>query len=456
MLTIECESQLNFVTASNIAKRVIDGEPINTPGNMADIFHICRTLSMNKESLPSTESNRTCFVIPYHPLYEVGGLEIGTMQIAKNFIRKGLQADILSKGIYPNVDLSGLHMTDDGIKINGAGRGISDIVQFLLVHHDEYGVIQWMEIFPPTPEQISVYNTNAEQQYLASVLLRALGKKVYLYVATSGNVTNRGVNNPNWISTKKHQPFNILLQNGLTGFNGANRDIFEEYKQAGIKIIPHRQAFIPFGVDIDHFTPAGPEEKARIRETLHLPEDKILILNIGRFVERKRQQILLNVWDTLPQDVRDRACLIFVGGKAGYDHPDSIYSEIRDRIEKTQGAISIDLVDRATMPLYIQASDAMFFPSLREGWPLSIMEVMACGVPVFASDIEGVRDVIVTDKTGFLFDPYSEGQIRDYLMQFIQNPKRFQAAAFAGKDKVVNTWSWDKITDQYSSFYYNE
>lgn len=441
---------VNYSQTERVIRSIASGEVINSPENKTLIFGLARRMSDFRE-VALSERARIALVIPYHPLYEIGGLEIGTMQISRCLKNMNQEVDIVSKAVYPDKNFSGITLTPDGIKVYGVGKGIEEIVPFLISKASQYDVIQWMEIFPPIPEDPDVYNDKAEQQYLASVLFRSMGKRVYLNVATSGNVSRRGVNNPSW--GRIHQPFNALLRVAFTGLNYSNVEIAEEYKKAGLEINESRRKFIPFGVDTDVFKPVNKEQQLLLREELNLPKDKVIFFFLGRFVARKRPDALLNLWNTLSPEVYQKAHLVFIGGGASFGHPDSIYQKMHELISKSSGLTTFDLVPHELIPKYIQACDVMIFPSEKEGWPLALMEGMSCGKLVFASDIEGVRNIIDSPEKGFLFEPQNLAILKQLITEIALKPEEYLCPRENARREVISKYGWQPIAKEYLSFF---
>jgi len=440
-----------YSQAKKVIRSVILGEAINSNKNKALILNLAKQTIYIHE-YPLSKKAKIALVIPYHPLYEIGGLEIGTMQIAKNLMKLGQKVEIVSKAVYPRKDFSGIFYTSDGIRVNGIGKGIEDIISFLFSKVHEYDVIQWMEIFPPIPEKPYIYNDKAEQQYLASVLLRFLGKKVYLYVATSGNVTSRGTNNPLW-NCSFPQSLNVLLKSGFTGFNFANPQIALEYKKIGLKISKRRMAFIPFGVDINKFYPVNKNNQLKLREKLNFPKDKIIFFYLGRFVTRKRPDVLLDIWNTLSSETLKKSHLIFIGGRTAIGQPDSIYGAVQKQILTSKEVTSFDNVSHKQMPKYIQACDIMIFPSEREGWPLALMEAMACGKIILSSNIDCVKNIIDSSDKGLLFETRDFNTMTENIINLSKNFLSYKHLGKNARNTVVYKYSWEIVSKKYLSFF---
>jgi len=301
------------------------------------------------------------------------------------------------------------------------------------------------------------FNDKAEQQYLASVLLRAKGKRTYLYTATSSNVEKRGTNNPNWIEMRKHQPFNALIPAAFTGVNYANPEIKSEYVDAGIEISSSRQQFIPFGVDTVTFKPVvdGVEQKA-LRQKLGLPLDKMIFIYLGRFVQRKRADFLLDVWNQLPDDIHQKAMLVFAGGSAGEGQPDSIYEEMMRILPGVRSTKVLDYVPHEQVASLLKACDVMISPTIREGWPLALLEAMSCGVPVISSRIDGVKMIVQDGINGILITPDSVEELSKAIVDATQSPKHYQKMSLTARASVESTYGWDKISLIYRQFYCRE
>jgi len=422
------------------------------------VYSVARGLKNNlRPEKRFTSESRIALVIPYHPLDETGGLEIGTRMIAQGLHQLGHLVEIISRGHYLHRDWSGEHQTPEGITVRGIGTGIEGINQFLFQHLSRYDVIQWMEIFPPVPEDPEQFNDKAEQQYLASVLLRAKGKRTYLYTATSGNVEKRGTNNPDWIEMRKHQSFNALIPVAFTGVNYANPEIKNEYVDAGIEISSSRQQFIPFGVDTMTFKPVvdGAEQKA-LRRKLGLPLDKMIFIYLGRFVQRKRADFLLDVWSQLPDDIHQKAVLVFAGGSAGEGQPDSIYEEMMRILPGVRSTKVLDYVPHEQVASLLKACDVMISPTIREGWPLALLEAMSCGIPVISSRIDGVKIIVQDGINGTLITPDSGEELSKAIVDATQSPKHYQKMSLTARASVESTYGWDKISLIYRQFYCRE
>ncbi len=358
--------------------------------------------------------------IPYNPLEEIGGLEIGTVRLARSLERIGHTTRIITKGKSGSVE---------GINIAGK-QNMAEICEWLVGNHKEFDILNWMEIFPDGGE--------IDMQCLASGLLRSFGKKVFLMVATSGNLKNRGGTG----FTK------TLVQNTMDGYVISNFGQVLEFENYGIKnnVYP-----IGFGVDTENtFYPAGISEKIELRKKLDLPLDKTIVLFIGRFVERKRPIFLLNAWQSLP-DIYQNAVLVIVG--SGMGQHDSIEKRVIEISKRCKNIILREFSHDLKSADYFRASDIFVLPSDREGQPNVMLEAMASGIPVIGSAIPGITELLKNGENGITFPVDDSKAFADLIKKFVRNKRARKEFGIAGRELICKEKSLDHVARQYQALY---
>jgi starch synthase len=134
-----------------------------------------------------------------------------------------------------------------------------------------------------------------------------------------------------------------------------------------------------------------PERDAATRQALGIPVDAVVVAWHGRVdVSLKGLDVILDAWRLLDRTSPARPHLLLIG--AGQDD-----AELRRRIAESGDDITwVDhyVADRPTMRRYLSCADAWVMASRREGFPMAPLEAMACGVPVVASDVNGVSDIL--------------------------------------------------------------
>ncbi|HET6610652.1 MAG TPA: glycosyltransferase, partial [Kofleriaceae bacterium] len=116
------------------------------------------------------------------------------------------------------------------------------------------------------------------------------------------------------------------------------------------------------------------------------------------------------------------------------------------------GAIHI-LGARSDVPQILAAADALILPSVREGLPLVIPEAMAAGLPVIASAVGGIPDVVIDGETGFLVPSGDEAALRDRMAVLITDRASGKAMGKRGLDRARATYTRERMASEYQSIY---
>ncbi|NMC50401.1 MAG: glycosyltransferase family 4 protein [Desulfovibrio sp.] len=96
-------------------------------------------------------------------------------------------------------------------------------------------------------------------------------------------------------------------------------------------------------------------------------------------------------------------------------------------------------------------SDILVFPSHAEGMPNVVLEAMAGGLPVLASDVMGTNELVVHGETGYLFAPGDSGTFRARLRDLLASPERARRMGLAGRERVVRDYTWEAVARAYES-----
>ncbi|MCC7357375.1 glycosyltransferase family 4 protein [Candidatus Uhrbacteria bacterium] len=192
---------------------------------------------------------------------------------------------------------------------------------------------------------------------------------------------------------------------------------------------------IPFGVDTERFTP-DPINKKRFK----LPDEVKTIGFIGGMDQAhafKGIDILLRAVARLPANIH--AQLTGSGSlQASYE---TLAKElgISERCHFLGRATDDELVYR------YRSMDVCAFPSISsaEAFGLVALEAQACGIPVVASDLPGVRTVVKDKQTGFLVPVKDVEEVAAHIRLLLENTEMRHSFGIAARDHVVQNFSWD-------------
>jgi len=112
-------------------------------------------------------------------------------------------------------------------------------------------------------------------------------------------------------------------------------------------------------------------------------------------------------------------------------------------------------ISDAMLPAVYQSADVLVLPSTArsEAFGVVLLEAMASGIPVIASDLPGVRTVIAEGETGFLVPPDDVATLAERLADLVGNPERRHRMGATARRRVEEWYDWDRIIDQWLNVY---
>ena len=184
-----------------------------------------------------------------------------------------------------------------------------------------------------------------------------------------------------------------------------------------------RMTVIPNGIDLDGITSATPAEDL-------FKQEGYKVLMVSAFRPEKDQQTLIRAVSKLPDDY-----LLYLAGIAETPESQRIMNDCRAQAT----AMGIDdrvhfLGLRADVPALLAAADVIVLSSRHEGMSLSVLEGMASGKPMIASDVEGMRELV--KDAGLLFPPGDAETLAALIRDICENPEKAREIGQRCKVKV--------------------
>ncbi len=236
----------------------------------------------------------------------------------------------------------------------------------------------------------------------------------------------------------------MTLLHAVDRFVVLNRESIAELQAVGLGGVP--AVLAPNGVDARRFTPAGSVERANIRASLGIPEDAPVALFVGRLERRKGLDILLAAWADLLRRGSTARLLIAGPGEVAAWAREAHEDGVEERV--TFLGPRKDVVD-----LY-QAADLFIFPSRAEGCPNAVLEAMASGLPVVATDVAGNREVVGEDgKAGWLVPAEDPAALAEAVATLLSSPALRREVSAAGRARVLEQFDIQRVGAQYLSLY---
>jgi len=179
---------------------------------------------------------------------------------------------------------------------------------------------------------------------------------------------------------------------------------------------------------------------------LGLPDDCRLVAVIGRLWAQKRLKDAVWAADLL-KVIRDDVHLLVIG-----DGPH------RDRLRRFRDQVVIRdtvhlLGHREDVPRFVPHLDALWSSSAYEGQSNAILEAMAAGVPVVATDVPGTRDLILPGRTGYLVPVGDRAALARATQRLLENPDLARELGTAGRRRAVEHFSVGRMVRQHVELY---
>jgi glycosyltransferase involved in cell wall biosynthesis len=220
-----------------------------------------------------------------------------------------------------------------------------------------------------------------------------------------------------------------LTARRLTTHFHAITEAVKESAVRALRLRPERITVIPRGRDAGRLGSATPERKREARHRLGLDPEASIIVNVGRQEYQKGQSYLLEAMATVV-GVHPRARLLIVG-REGHATPG-----LQAKLAEHGLEGHVDFVGfRTDIPDFLAAADIFAFPSLYEGLGGAVIEAMALGLPVVASEIGPLREVVEHDGSGYLFAPGEPAELARRLISLIEHPET--ASRFGNRGRVL-------------------
>ncbi|HEX6275524.1 MAG TPA: glycosyltransferase [Polyangiaceae bacterium] len=208
---------------------------------------------------------------------------------------------------------------------------------------------------------------------------------------------------------------------------------------------PARLHVIQNGIDLGRFAPNDAARK-RVRSELGIPDDAWVVGTVGRLAPEKDQALLVRAIAPL-LDRNHR--LVIVG-----DGPER--AELHSLIGATQRSEFVHMVGaRSDVELLLPAFDVFALTSRSEGLPLVLLEAMATHLPVVASAVGGIPDVVESGVTGLLFSAGHRKELRHKLVRLFDQPSDARQMGNAARSVVAHRHSVRQMAESYERLYGN-
>ena len=200
------------------------------------------------------------------------------------------------------------------------------------------------------------------------------------------------------------------------------------------------------GINIRKYCFRSDLEKLNVRKGLGIADEAKVLGFVGRLV---REKGLVELLEAVSASARQdpNLYLILIGQKLDSDHDAGVEDALASA-RSVMGERVVVMGQRDDVDLILKAMDVFCLPSWREGVPRSLIEAMATGVPVIATDIRGSRELIRHKQSGLLVKPKETSELKKAIEEVLTLPNEASSRASEARKFVEKYCDEDKIIDK--------
>ncbi len=216
---------------------------------------------------------------------------------------------------------------------------------------------------------------------------------------------------------------------------------------------PDKITFIGGAIDLTRFDRSqyAPNRREEIRRSLGLSPGHLVVGFIGRLVREKGVMELFEAFKRLR--VRYPSARLLVVGPLDPEKKDAVVPEVAKEFGIWDAVVFTGM--RLDIPELLSAMDAFVLPSYREGFPRSVMEASAMGVPVVTTNVRGCREAVEDGKTGIVVPVRDAARLEEAIGRLLSDPRSARAMGETGRRKALSEFDETKkfriIRDAYLS-----
>jgi glycosyltransferase involved in cell wall biosynthesis len=278
------------------------------------------------------------------------------------------------------------------------------------------------------------------------------GREPALLVHYKNRLVGKGLRRPLFAAYERLCPPLLVRHADRVCVLSADHADSVPYLRALRRRAPERVAEMPNGVDVDEFSPGA---DTGLRDRLGIPADATLAAfaaTLDRAHDFKRLDLAIEGLARLDGRGGGEPVHLLVAGdgelRPGYERQ-AVAAGLGDRVH------FLGRVPHAELPAVLRAADLFLLTTEPpESFGIVLIEAMACGLPVIATEYPGVRAVVDPDHNGLLIPPGDAGAVAAAVSQLVEagEPGRRRLGE-AGRAKAEREWSWPRLLDRMDEAY---
>ncbi|MGD0886020.1 MAG: glycosyltransferase family 4 protein [Thermodesulfovibrionales bacterium] len=204
------------------------------------------------------------------------------------------------------------------------------------------------------------------------------------------------------------------------------------------------------GVDFKAFSVAF--DKAKIKRSIGLSDDDRIIGNVANLKKVKNHLFLLEAFSDLLKEMSNVKLLLV--GQGWESDPENSEKELRGFVRQQGLDKSVLFLGyRSDIPELLSIMDVYCSTSFKEGLPISLIEAMAAGLPSVGTDVEGIRDVIVHERTGLIVRLSDTDGLKRAMFTLLTDSGLAKRMAIEARSVAEQKYSLEQCTKSYTDLF---
>ena len=235
----------------------------------------------------------------------------------------------------------------------------------------------------------------------------------------------------------------------LGGVIFASNDSMEVYHKYSANVIRRQKEKVIYNcIDVSNLPKYKPYEKDQIRKKYGLNKKDIILCNLGMYNIQKSQEYLIQAMPGILEH-HNNVKLLLVGWG---EREDILRSHILS-LGLKEHVIFTGKKERREVFEILSVTDVYVSSSLWEGLPIAVLEAMAFGIPVVATDVIGNREAVSHNASGLLVPTESPVDLEQAILSLIDNPELKKSMGEAGRKRVADRFTKDEFIGEHEEFY---
>lgn len=375
--------------------------------------------------------------VAFYP--DVGGIQMNVYSLAQHLVEMGVDVIVITRRMNKAIPL---YQELDGIRVfrldipremskpEAFARFLWGARRIMSKHAKDFQIVHSHQLVSPTT--------------IGLVAKETLGKKLVATPHTpSSSASFHSLVYERPITGKPRLKW---MQKRADAFVAISREIESDLIRLGF---PKRKiSYIPNGIDTRRFSPVSPQERTVLRRDLGLPDGQ-LISFVGRLVERKQVDVLLQAFKGIREAGFDNTSLVVLGDGPQLQPLQQMAADLG-----IAGRVFF-LGARLNTDAYLKASDLFVLPSSSEGMPIALLEAMSTGVACVGSRIGGIVDLIQEGVHGLMAASGDQKELQQKIETLLQSADLREELGGNARRLVVDRFAMSNTAQTYLDLYRN-